>query len=498
MNIVFATASQLAQMIREQEISSVEVVNAYLEQIEKYNNKINAIATLNRDKALTRAIEADAAIARGENWGALHGVPITLKDTFETAELLTTAGYKPLKDRIPDRDATVVSRLRQGGAIILGKSNLAEMASDFQSTNDLFGRVNNPWNLDCTAGGSSGGSAAAIAAGFSALDLGNDCSGSTRQPAHFCGVYALKPTERRLSTAGHIPEAPGMPKCIRQLMTVGSFARSIEDLRLCLSLTAGTDPRQPDVPPVPLDIAGNKKLSDLTIAVSDSWAKMPPSLEIRQAINLAVDKLKPVCASIENWTSPTLDLQSAFQVCNQLTALNFVYSQPADFDASKKNLPAMFREATQGDKELRDLNNFSHFLPTLLNPNLKQYFEILTRRDRFIAQMDEALAKVDVWLCPVAMTLAFSHRPKGEAIKIAGRKVPYFLANGGYTMLFNLTGHPVVVIPIGQSKTGLPIGVQIVGKRWQEMALLAIAEEIDKVVGNFYNPCLETTLSNNS
>ena len=490
MDIVFATASQLGRMIRDREVCATEVVKAYLEQIERYNYKINAIATINREQALKKAIEADAAIARGENWGALHGVPITLKDTFETDGLLTTAGYKPLKNHIPSQDATVVARLKQAGAIVLGKSNLAEMASDFQSTNELFGRVNNPWNTDYTAGGSSGGSAAAIAAGFSALDLGNDCSGSTRQPAHFCGVYALMPTDRRISTAGHIPEAPGMPKCIRQLMTVGSFARSIEDLRLCLTLTVGSDPRQPDVPPVPLDTVEEKDLSDIRLVWSDSWLQMSPAIEIKNAINLAVDKLKPACAEMEQWTSPPFDLHSAFQVCNQLTALNFVYSQPADFDAAKKSLPAMFREATQGDKELRDLSNLSQFLPVLLNPTLKHYFKILTQRDRFIAQMDTALEPWDVWLCPVAMTTAFIHRSKGTVIKIEGRKVPYFLANGGYTMLFNLTGHPVVVIPIGHSKAGLPIGMQIVGKRWREMELLAIAEKIDCIVGNFSHPSL--------
>ena len=242
-SLVFIPAYQIAQMIRNKTVSTVEVMEAYLEQISKYNPHVNAIATLDEKMAINKAKKADKALAKGEIWGQLHGVPITIKDTFETAGLLTTAGYKPLKNYIPSQDATVVARLRQAGAIIIGKTNPAEMASDYQSTNDIFGRVNNPWNLDYTSGGSSGGSAAAIAAGFSALDLGNDTSGSTRQPAHFCGVFALKPTEHRLPTIGHIPEAPGMPKCIRQLMTVGSFARSLEDLKLCLSLTVGTDSR---------------------------------------------------------------------------------------------------------------------------------------------------------------------------------------------------------------------------------------------------------------
>lgn len=487
-SLVFTPAYQLAQMIRDQTVSTKEVLEAYLEQIKQRNPKINAIATLDEAAARKRAIKADQAIARGEVWGQLHGVPITIKDTFETSGLLTTAGYKPLRNYVPAQDATVVARLRQAGAIILGKTNPAEMASDFQSTNDLFGRVNNPWNLDLTSGGSSGGSAAAIAAGFSALDLGNDCSGSTRQPAHFCGVYALKPTDRRLPTTGHIPEAPGMPKCIRQLMTVGSFARSLEDLRLCLSLTVGQDSRQPDTPPVPLDQPLSKSIEHLRIAWMDGWDEIPVASEIKAAIEIVASKLTQVGAEVELWKPLDLDLKAAFQVCNQLTALNFVYSQPADFNTAKKTFPVMFREATEGEPELRKLSNLSHFLPSLLNPTLKQYFELLTQRDYLIAQMDEALETWDVWLCPVAMTTAFTHRPKGAAIEIERRKVPYFLANAAYTMLFNLTGHPVVVIPIGQTANNLPIGLQIIGKRWQEMELLAIAEEINRVAGSFKHP----------
>lgn len=487
-NLVFTPAYQLARMIRNKTVSTKEVLEAYLEQIKKHNPQLNAIATLDEPGAKKRAIEADEAIAKGEIWGQLHGVPITIKDTFETSGLLTTAGYKPLKNYIPSQDATVVARLRQAGAIIIGKTNPAEMASDFQSTNDIFGRVNNPWNLNCTSGGSSGGSAAAIAAGFSALDLGNDCSGSTRQPAHFCGVFALKPTDRRLPTTGHIPEVPGMPKSIRQLMTVGSFARSIEDLRLCLSLTVGSDSRQPDTPPVPLDVPLSKPVQNLRIAWMDGWDEIPVASDIKEAMKVVALELTKVGADVEFWKPLQFDLKEAFQVCNKLTALNFIYSQPADFDTAKKTFPVMFREATEGEKELRNLSNLSQFLPSLLNPTLKEYFELLTRRDYLISQMDELMSYWDAWLFPVAMTTAFTHRPKGSAIEIEGLKVPYFLANAAYTMLFNLTGHPVVVIPIGYTENGLPIGMQIIGKRWQEMELLAIAQEINQVAGSFQHP----------
>lgn len=221
------TASKLAQMIRNRIVSSQEVVEAYLAQIDKYNDRLNAICTLDAEGALTRAKAADEAIAKGENWGVLHGVPVTIKDMFETANLKTTSGYIPLKDYVPKEDATAVALLRAAGAVILGKSNLAELTGDFQSTNSLFPRVNNPWNVDYTAGGSSGGSAAAVASGFSPLDLGNDIARSVRQPAHFCGVYGLKPTDKRISTAGNIPEVPGMPHSLRSVSrTLGCVANA--------------------------------------------------------------------------------------------------------------------------------------------------------------------------------------------------------------------------------------------------------------------------------
>jgi amidase len=487
-NLTFTTAHRLAQMIRDRQVAVVEVVDAYLAQITQHNAKLNAICTLDAENARVRAIQADAALAKGEIWGALHGVPITLKDIFETQGLRTTSGYRPLQNYIPQQDATVVARLRSAGAIILGKSNLAELAGDFQSTNRLFPRVNNPWNLDCTAGGSSGGSAAAIAAGFAALELGNDFGGSMRQPAHFCGVYSLKPTDRRVSTRGHIPEVPGMPKCIRQIMTVGCFARSVEDLRLCFSLIMGADDQQSDVPPVPMDVPSHQALPDRKIAWSDAWEEIPVCSEIKIAIQSVAQKLTQTGAKVQRWPPENLDLATMAQVFNQLTAFNNIYAQPSNWESNRRALAFMFREATQGEPTLRQFSNLSQLLPTLLNPQLKAYFEALTERDRLIVQMDQALDPWDVWICPVSATPAFTHRPSGTAIEIDDRKVPYCLASGGYTGPFALTGHPVVVMPIGQTKAGLPIGIQIVGKRWREMELLTIVQAIDQVLGDFRPP----------
>ncbi|HAX76909.1 MAG TPA: amidase [Cyanobacteria bacterium UBA11372] len=487
-NLIFASAHQLAGMIRDRKVSAVEVLDANLAQIARHNSQLNAICTLDENNARNRAKQADEALARGENWGALHGVPITIKDIYETAGLRTTAGYIPLKDYIPQQDATAVARLRAAGAVIIGKTNMAELAGDFQSTNSIFPRVNNPWNLDYTAGGSSGGSAAAVAAGLSPLDIGNDIAGSVRQPAHFCGVYGLKPTDRRISTAGQIPETPGMPYCLRQMMTVGCFARSLEDIRLCFSLIAGADPRRLDVPPIPLDTPSGKTLPDLKIAWIDEWEEVPVDPEIRAAMGAIAQKLSQTGMQIERWLPKEFDLSTIWTLYGRMAAYINNYAQPKDIYNIKRSLTLLWRTATQGEKKLREIGNFNRFLPELLNPSLKGYFETLTERDRFTAEIDAALEPWDVWLMPVAATPAFTHRPAWSAIDVAGKSYPHGIANGAYTMPFNLSGHPAVVIPIGKTQNGLPMGLQIVGKRWREMELLAIAQELDGLIGDFQHP----------
>jgi amidase len=487
-NLTFAPAHQLAQLIRDRQVSSVAVIEAYLAQIARHNPQLHAICTLDAENARSRARSADAALDRGENWGRLHGVPITVKDIFETANLRTTAGYIPLRDYVPAQDATMVARLRAAGAIVLGKSNMAELAGDYQSTNSLFPPVNNPWHLGYTAGGSSGGSAAAVAAGLSPLDLGNDFGGSIRQPAHFCGVYGLKPTDRRISTAGTIPEVPGMPICLRQMMTVGCLARSIADLQLCFEIVVGADPRRSDVPPVPLDIPAGKSLSELKIAWSDEWAEVPVATEIKSLMVATAQKLVRAGAQLTAWMPPNFNLSEIFELHGLMAAYLNRYAQPSDRYNLWRSAELLWRNATQGDKTLHHIGNYSRFLSTMLRPGLQGYFQTLTKRDRFIAELDAALEPWDVWICPVAATTAFTHRPAWNAIDIDGRAYPHATANGIYLLPFNVSGHPAVVIPIGQTQAGLPIGMQIIGKRWREMELLSIAQEIDRVISKLQSP----------
>jgi amidase len=259
-SLVFATTQEVATSIRQRRVSATEVLEAYLAQIAQYNPTINAIVTLDEERARTRAKQADTALTRGEEWGPLHGVPITIKDALETAGLRTTGGFPLLADYVPSNDAPVVARLRAAGAIILGKTNLPVLSADYRADNPIFGRTNNPWDLRRTPGGSTGGGAAALAAGLTTLEIGSDLAGSIRIPAHYCGVYGLKPTEHRVPITGHIPEPPGMPRGVRHMQTIGPLARSVDDLTLALRLIVGPDGRQWEVPPVPLDTAPDRPL----------------------------------------------------------------------------------------------------------------------------------------------------------------------------------------------------------------------------------------------
>lgn len=487
-DLIFTSACELAQMIRDREVSAVEVLDAQFAQIAQHNTKLNAICTLDEDNARLKAKQADEALLRGESWGALHGVPITVKDLLATAGLRTTAGSRSLKNYTPQHDATVVSRLRAAGAILLGKTNVGDLAGGYQGLNDVFPRVNNPWDLECTPGGTSSGGAAAIAAGLSPFDLCSDFGGSIRQPAHFCGIYGFKPTDRRVPTTGHIPEVPGASRCMRQMLTVGGLARSIPDLVLCLQIIAGADASQPDIPPVLFDQPTDKSLQTRRIAWSDEWSLYPVAGEIKSAMQSVAAKLSEAGVTTEKWV-PNFDFPAAWQTYYKLAAYNLIYAQSLTAGDIWKNLAFLLRDSTQGDQDFRKLGNIAAIgLPISLNPKLKGYFETLTERDHLMAQMDQELAQWDAWLCPVAMTPAFTHRERGAAIEVDNRNVPYSMASGAYVVPFNLTGHPVVVIPIRQTQNGLPIGMQIIGQRWQEMELMAIAQQIDQVVGRFQHP----------
>lgn len=474
---VYATATQLAQAIQSKEVSVVEVIEAHLAQIARYNPKLNAIVTLDAEGARQRACEADAALARGECWGPLHGVPFTAKDFYETAGLRTTAGFNGLAHHIPVNDAAAVARMRQAGAILLGKTNMPLLGQDVQCNSPLLGIGNNPWDLGRTPGGSTGGGAAAVAAGFTPIELGSDGNGSIRIPAHYCGVFGFKPTEFRVPGTGHITDLPGKPHAFRHLVCFGPLARSTEDLKLVLSVIAGPDGHDFLVPPVPLLPATSKPLQNLRLAWNSDIGGVAVTADTRRLLADMIARLEEQGCKSEQRALP-FDLDAAWRTGGALTTAMAVPVIPTALRWLGAALyPLLFPDQP-----------FHAGMAKGLRMGISGYMKTLTARENFTAAMESLFDHYDAFLCPVAATPAFTHRrpavsAPGKPIEVDGKKMPYWMATVYHTSIFNLTGHPVVVIPLGLSAEGLPIGVQVIGKLWQDMEILDIAAKLSAVLG---------------
>ena len=492
-DLVFIPASELAWKIRSRQVTSVEVVEAYLAQIAKYNGKLNAIVTLDIEGARQRAKEADAAIARGEIWGPLHGVPITIKDNIAVAGMKTTSSLPALANYVPDFDAPVVLRLRKAGAIIMGKTNLPAFAMDIQTNGPVFGRANNPWDLDRTTGGSSGGAAAALAAGLTALDIGNDLGGSIRIPSHFCGIYGLKPTEYMVPKLGVFPgyPLPDMPKyefnSWRYLVYQGPLARSIDDLKLALTIIAGPHPDEPLVPLANLTEPGEKELKDLRIAWTDDFGGVPVTADTKAAMKDLADKLEKQGCRVEKINPVGFDFTLAWKTYNEILDLQMGPYTPSY---------ARFLQYVLGGSIRKKMGIGEMVIPQ----TYEKFLRALTQREKLMATMERFVGQYDAFLCPVTASSAFRHiAPDGyvpplnfpyytKPVMIDDQPETYMAANMAYTTIFNLTGNPVVIIPMGYSKEGMPIGVQIVGKHWRDMELLNVAKQIDGASGAFKHP----------
>jgi len=481
--LTFRTATQLASAIRNREVSAVEVIEAHLTQITRHNTKLNAIVTLDEGGARKRATEADGALARGELWGPLHGVPVTIKDVFETNGMRTTSSFKPLSRYMPKIDATVVARVRSAGAILLGKTNMPELAMDFQSNSPIFGPARNPWDPKRTPGGSTGGGGAAVAAGLSPLEIGSDLGGSIRIPSHFCGLFGCKPTEHLVPSTGHIPEVPGQIRTVRHMGVFGPIARSVEDLDLALRLIAGPDSQDWDVPPVDLSEAAVPSFQELRIAWTDDFGGVPVTRETKSALAGLAERLSAAGSRVERLSPPGFDLELAWKTYGEIVGAEIGF-----------NLPFAVRAASRlfGQIIYREVPVY-RALARSVALDLRLYMTALSRRDSLITALERFLSSWDAWLCPVSATPAFSLRPSGlgrpiQPLDVDGRKVQYYTANMSYTAPFNVTGSPVVVLPLTHSEEGLPIGVQVVGRRWHDMKLLAVAKRLAERTAPFRKP----------
>ncbi|MFZ5354032.1 MAG: amidase [Bacillota bacterium] len=390
---VFMTMTEKGQQIKAGRIFSKQAVENVLKHIREYNKHINAIVTIDEERAINQAEEADRQLNGGETSGLLQGVPITIKDFFKTAGMRSTASHEEYKDNIPEEDATVVKRLKDSGTIILGKTNLPEMAMDCQTVSPLFGRTNNPWKLDCTSGGSSGGGAAAVASGMSYLDIGNDLMGSVRIPASFCGIYGFVPTERLVPNTGLLVEKPQYGT-LGRMMRPGIMARSIEDIRIALEIISGPDYVEAD------GIALNRLSTDTTKqkSLSIAWSGDAGGLAICEdtcnAFKNFIDRLENDGCNVKGIDATDFNFATAREVF-----LRIFYPVIGSYIPFIKRLLAR----TFGKAKYLDLD-------------LKKYLEAENMRSELISQLDRLFNNYDVLLCPVTATPSFPHiKPDGYA-----------------------------------------------------------------------------------
>ncbi|TSE01789.1 amidase [Mesorhizobium intechi] len=454
MDLVFSSTVELATAIAGRKISAVDALDAHLAQIDRHNEGVNAVISLDRESAYERARKADAALARGATPGPLHGVPFTLKDMHETSGMKTTVGFPPFADYVARHDSPVVGKLKAAGGVLMAKTNVATMLSDWQSNNPLFGRTSNPWNLEHTAGGSSGGAAAAVTAGMTSFDVGTDMQDSIRLPAAFCGVYGLKPTEHRVSLAGAFPNPGDAARSVRLMSCLGPLARSVEDLSLIHRIIAGPDGGDTDLAPVPVETTPKLDLKTLRIVFAPSFPSFPVAGAIGVAVENLATQLRSAGAIVEEAKLPKLDLH--------------------DDLAQGGALIGMMMEAAQSK-------------PPEQPTSVSRWFEALARRDKSILAWDRFFDDWDALLCPVAMSTAFPHCEPGTPIKVDGRDQDYWMLPA-YGAVFNYSGHPALSMPCGEDRHGLPIGLQLVGKRWSEARLLGVAAAIEPLTGGFRRP----------
>lgn len=444
-DLVFASAVTLADAIAERRVSAEEVLEEHLAQIGKHNRALNALVTIDEPGARHRAREADEALARGETWGPLHGVPVTLKDHHHTAGMRSTFGHPDFADHVPSSDSAMPARLKRAGAIIVGKSNVTLFPDN------PFGLTNNPWNLDHTPGGSSSGAAAAVAAGLSPLDIGSDALGSVLYPCHTCGVFGMRPTEHRVSLSGMVWTEPVFLG--HAVFVFGPIARSAPDLDLAMRVIAGPEGQDYNVPPMPWRASPPVRPDGLRIAWSPSLGA-PVASEIQRTVARLADELERLGVHVDE-RLPSIDLSDQVDVAEQLFG----------------QLVGAFTSSGEAS-------------PTV---SLGGYLTTLDRRSRFIAAWEEFFTEWDAVLCPVIVTTAPRHDEPDPPVSIDGQTVTE-AACSIPALLSPSTGHPTVVVPAGRDRHGLPIGVQVIGRRWDDERLIKIAELVAEVSGGYERP----------
>jgi amidase len=461
-SIISASAGELAEAIRAKRLSSKAVVEAHLDRIGKVNPKLNAIVQLTADAARKEADEADAALARGEIKGPLHGVPVTIKDTLETTGVICTGGTKGRANFVPKADATAVARLRSAGAIVLGKTNVPELAGALESDNLIYGRTNNPYDLARTPGGSSGGEAAIVAACGSPLGLGTDAGGSIRVPAHFCGLAAIKPTSGRVPRTGQFP----MPLGARNpVFHVSLIARKVSDLALALPIISGPDFRDSTIVAMPLGDPNGIALAGLKLAFFEDDGAAAPTREIAAAVRDCAKAFTEAGVKVEEKRTPDSEKAAA------------VYHDMSRGDGGAGTRAFLKSIGSDEISPLFEKALTYSVAPAMANPT--EALAAFVRWNLFNNAMLRFMENYDAVLSPVAPYAALAH---GTSFEEQNRK------GFGYAQMYNLTGWPAVTVRVGTSPEGLPLGVQVAARPWREDVALALAAHLEKTFGGWKMP----------
>ena len=469
-DIVYLSLSDMSERIRAKKISPLELVDAHLSRIQELNPKLNAFVTVDNERARTQARSAEASIsssAKSNSIGPLHGVPISVKSSIDVAALPCECGSNLRKGNVAAADAPLVARLRAAGAIILGNTNVPEFLMAYETDNLLYGRTNNPWDLSRTPGGSSGGEAAAIAAGCSAGGVGSDGGGSIRIPAHYSGICGLKPTPGSIPSTGHFPASAGP---FTQLGVVGPMARYIRDVQKIFEVTGGPDSGDPASAPVPLKRWSEQEIRKLGVAYFVDDEVTPVTPETAAAVRLAADALGKQGFKVTEWRPQNLDRVwqlwwNLFGRAGQMSFAPTIGNREAELSPILRAFRAMVAEA-----------------PPLTAQDL---LNTLLARDVLRGKLLEKMEEFPILLCPVCAIPAFRHGERQWMVQ--GRKVEYLKAMS-YSQWFNLLGNPAAAVPVSRSPEGLPIAVQIVGRPWEDEAVLGVAAVIENACAGFRRP----------
>ena len=462
----YCSIAETLEKFRRREISPVEVITAHVQRAQALQPKLNAFVHLDAESALARARQAEAAIQRNEPWRALTGIPLTVKSCIDVAGWPCPAGSLLRKDYVPASDATLVARLESTGAILLGNTNTPEFLMAYETDNRLSGKTSNPWDPSRSAGGSSGGEAAAITGGCSMGGVGSDGGGSVRAPAHFCGICGLKPTPGRIPATGHFPPGAG---AFSWIGVVGPMARTAVDLRALFEVMAGPDAGDALSAPVPLRSIGAEELRGLRIGILESSALGAPTPETQAAVRRAGQLLTEQGFHVEPVKLEGLD---------RALELWWFFFGPV--------IGELIRHSTKGQEEslspmLREYLAFTAAEPAV---TLESFMAACTERDLVRADLLRQLRDVPILLSPVSTAPAFKH---GAGNYRAGDAHNY-RDTMRYCQWLNLAGFPGLSLPFGQSPEGLPINIQLIARPYEEELLLAVAETLEQSRGPWQKP----------